>query len=398
MSKALPSLMMFLVGVGAMYIANVLITRHASIEVTAQWATLNAFMMVGGTFALFGFDQQLVREPKAAKLIAKTSVFNILIVAIFAGLVGQYLEYTPNAIVGACVVIGFAASAMSFQWWRSNLKMTAAYLSNGTWRLTFLAGVALLFVPKSVPLSSLLIGAFIIGFIFIGLLFWRVKPTITLTSIHNDIKGVKDIYFVGSSYFMAGLSLAIASYAESLVVRTLGEPADVALYFTSIILFLFPGVMFNQYVAAVVGPALRQDEARAIHLLRRYRTLLIVALFAIWPMLVAGGFLLGTLIYGSVQTPLVLAALLSLTSCVRLIYIIPSNFVGIIANKKQLREISALFLLFALMFPFMSWGFTKAGLAVIFAVAIANLINWTLRTLVGLSIVKQRFALHPSQT
>ena len=394
-SKALPSLVTFFIGVGAMYIANVLITRYAGEALVADWATLNSFMMVGGAFALFGFDQQLIREPQAAKLIARTAVFNVSLIAVLGGLIGLRFGYTPSFFVGAFVIVGFAVSALCFQWWRTNLHMTAAYMANGTWRLAFLIGVVLLFITDKAPLSQILIGAFLIGFCVLGFLFLRLKPRADLVAIHSDITKTKDVYLIGSSYFMAALSLAIASYGESLVVRTIGSTADVALYFKSLVLFLFPGVMFNQYVAAIVGPTLRQNEARAINYLRRYKLLIIGALLLIWPALIAAGYILGRLIYGSYFTPPALAALLAFTACMRLIYILPSNFVGITANKKQLRWISAAYLGFALMFPLMSWGLAEAGLAVIFAVATANLINWTLRTLAGLSIVKQRFALYP---
>ncbi len=397
-SKALPSLVTFFIGVGAMYIANVLVTRHASEALTADWATLMSFMMVGGSCALFGFDQQLIREPQAAKLIAKTAVFNVSLIAILGGLIGAKLGYTPSFFVGAFVIIGFATSALCFQWWRTNLHMTAAYLANGTWRLCFLIGIIILFLSDKASLSHILIGAFLSGFIVLAALFLRLKPRPDLVSIHSDIKNVSDVYIIGSSYFMAALSLAIASYGESLVVRTIGSTADVALYFKSLVLFLFPGVMFNQYVAAIVGPSLRQHEGRAIGLLQRYKWFIAMGLLIIWPALTAAGYVLGRLIYGEFFTPLSLAALLSLTACMRLLYVLPSNFVGITANQKQLRWISASYLGFALMFPFMAWGFVKLGVAVIIAVAVANLINWSLRTLVGLSIVRQRFALYSLQS
>ena len=394
-SKTLSSLVMFFIGVGAMYIANIIITRFATEAITAQWATLISFMMFGGAFALFGFDQQLVREPRAAKLIVKTAAVNITLTAIIGGLIGAKLGYTPNFFIGAFVIIGFAVCALSFQWWRTNLRMTAAYVSNGSWRLSFLIGVIILFTSNKSQLEHILMGAYLIGFLLIIILFFRLKPREDLIAIHSDIHTPKDIYIIGSSYFMASISLAIGAYGESLVVRTIGSTTDVALYFKSLVLFLFPGVMFNQYIAAVVGPLLRQNEKRAVSLLRKYRVFMLAALCAVWPGLIITGYILGSLLYDEHFTPLALAALLSLTSCVRLIYIIPSNFVGITANKTQLRWISAAYLGFALMFPLMSWGLAKAGLAVIFAVAIANLINWTLRTLAGLSIVKQRFALYP---
>ncbi len=393
--KALPSLVTFFLGVGALYLADVFITRSASTELIADWATLKSFMMVGGTLALFGLDQQLIREPKAARLIAKVAFFNVIAVAVLAGAVGFHFGFTPSLAIGIAAIVGFAGSALSFQWWRTNLHMTAAYIANGSWRLAFLIGVIVFFIQGKASLGTLLIGAFALGFIVIAGLFLRLKPREELTSIHSDIHRVRDIYFIGSSYFMAALSLAIAAYGENLIVRAIGTDGEVALYFKSAILFLFPGVMLNQYIAAIVGPALRQNEGRAVALLRRYRLWIIAALFLIWPALFVGGYVLGRILYGEVSTPWVLAALLSFTACTRLLYILPSTFVGIAANKKQLRIISAAYLGFALLLPVLSWGFAKAGLTVIFAVAIANLINWMLRVVAGLSIVRQRFALYP---
>lgn len=395
-SKAFPSLITFFLGVGALYLADVFITRGASVEEIAEWATLKSFMMVCGTFTLFGLDQQLIREPQASKLIAKVSIFQILIIASLAGLLGYRLGFTPSYSVGALAVAGIAFSIMAFSWWRTNLQMTAAYLSNGTWRLSFLIGI--IFLSHQFSISTILIGAFGIGLLVIAGLFIRMKPRADLSSIHRDINNIRDIYIIGSSYFMAALSLSIAAYGEHLVVRGLGTNSDVALYFNSAVLYLFPGVMFNQYVAAVVGPALRQDEGRAVTLIRKYYKWTPVAILVIWPGLMIAGSILGTLIYGEIKTPFLLMAILSFTACVRLLYIVPSSFVGITAKKKQLRNICALFLAIAIFMPFMAWGFVKLGVAVIIAVAVANLINWSLRTLVGLSIVRQRFAIYSLQS
>jgi len=85
--------------------------------------------------------------------------------------------------------------------------MTAAYMTNGTWRLAFLIGVVLLFITDKAPLSQILIGAFLIGFCVLGFLFLRLKPRADLVAIHSDITKTKDVYLIGSSYFMAALSL-----------------------------------------------------------------------------------------------------------------------------------------------------------------------------------------------
>jgi len=208
------------------------------------------------------------------------------------------------------------------------------------------------------------------------------------------VKKPRDAYIIGATYFLSGLSLAIASYGENLIVHQIGEPQDVALYFRATIVFLFPGIVLNQYLAAIAGPMVRQNEVRVITYLRKYRGWIGGALLLLWPLLILTGFILEFLIYSENTTPLALILLLTFTSCTRITYVVPSSFVGVIANKKQLQTTTALYLVCALLFPVLAVIFVKSGLSVILAVALANLVNWALRSLIGMNIVIYRMKLH----
>lgn len=392
--RILPSLLTFVSGVGALFIADILISRTGSTDTIAAWATLRSFMMVGGICAMFGMGQVLVREPAAAKLITKLFLINAAIVGLLGGIIGTYYGFVDRVWVGVIVIFGVAISNMAFQWLRSNLALTKSYIANGCWRILFMLAVLLFFTQSDMDISLLLIGAFVISTIVIAYLLYATPVLPDLKSLHSDVKKPRDAYIIGATYFLSGLSLAIASYGENLVVHQIGEPQDVALYFRATIVFLFPGIVLNQYLAAIAGPMVRQNEVRVITYLRKYRGWIGGALLLLWPLLILTGFILEFLIYSENTTPLALILLLTFTSCTRITYVVPSSFVGVIANKKQLQTTTALYLVCALLFPVLAVIFVKSGLSVILAVALANLVNWALRSLIGMNIVIYRMKLH----
>jgi O-antigen/teichoic acid export membrane protein len=386
-----PSAALFLSGVGALYIADLIISRHDDPNLVASWMSLKAFMMIASTAAVFGMDQLIVREPGAARLLVRAVVVNVVLVAVVAALLGLYLGLVPSWYVGAAVVAGFALSNVSFHFLRSNLRLAEAYVAHGTWRVLFLAGVVLFLGSVVSDAGLILVGAFILGGGVIAAVLLRPAKAAKLTSPHDDIKTVWDAYKIGGTYFLAAISLAIASYGENLVIRQIGTAEEAARYFQALVLFLLPGVMANQYLSAIIGPYIREQEARVLGLLRRYAVLAgLSILILLWPMLVVGGYVLEWLVHGQIRTPLVLAALLSLTSCIRLVYILPSSFVGMLADRKELLRASLAFLGCALLLPVLSVLFHAAGVTAMIAVAVASLVNWTLRCLVGAGLVLRR--------
>ncbi len=391
--KHAPSALVFFFGVGALYLADLIIAASGDIEAIALWATLKSFMMIASTFALFGINQLIVREPKAMHLLTWVGGLNILGVSLVLGVTGAYINLAPSILAGISVIVGFSFCNMAFQWLRSNLQVTAAFIANGSWRVLFLIGVIIFFVNGDVDIDAILIGSFVLaGFIITGLIT-RNYPKQELVSLHDDIHSVKDIYLIGSSYFLAAMSLAIASYGENLVVHQIGTTDDVAQYFRASVVFLFPGLMLNQYLATVVGLAVRQEESRVLEILRRYFWKGLCGLLFMWPILIAGGYMLEILMYGESSTPVALASLMAMASCVRFLYILPSSFVGAVANRHVLFNTSMIYLICALLLPLLSIALHFAGMAVVLSVALASLISWGFRCAVGAGLVYRRLTI-----
>jgi O-antigen/teichoic acid export membrane protein len=391
--KLAPSAFVFLSGVGALYLADLIIAAYGDVQSIALWATLKSFMMIASTFALFGINQLLVREPKAMRQLARVGGMNILGVSLVLGTVGAYFNLVPSIITGIIVIVGFSFCNMAFQWLRSNLCVTEAYVANSGWRVIFCLGILVFFLNDYLGIDTVLIGAFVVTAPFIVILLVRHNPKEGLISLHNDIRSVKDIYLLGGSYFIAALSLAIASYGENLVVHHIGTTEDVAYYFRAAVVFLFPGLMLNQYLTTVLGTVVRQEEGRVLEILRRYFWSVALGLALLWPILAICGYLLEILIYGTTQTSLAFAAILTLTSCVRLLYVLPGSFVGVIADRRTLFHASVTYLVCALLLPLLSFILHSMGFTVVLAVALASLISWSLRCIIGARLVAQRLSI-----
>ncbi len=391
--KLAPSALVFLFGVGALYLADLVIAASGDDESIALWAALKSFMMIASTFALFGINQLLVREPKAMRLLVRIGGLNVLSVSLVFGIAGAYFNMAPSILAGIVAIAGFSFCSMAFQWFRSNLQVTTAYIANGSWRVLFLLGIIFFFINGHVDIDTILIGSFVLAsFIIVGLIT-RSQSRENLVSLHDDIHSIKDIYFIGGSYFLAAISLAIASYGENLVVHQIGTSIDVAQYFRASVVFLFPGMMLNQYLTAVVGMAIRQEELRVLKALKCHFWKGLCGLLLMWPTLIAGGYMLEVLVYGEASTSIVLAALMALASCIRLLYVLPSSFVGTVANRRTLFNTSIIYLVCALLLPLLSIIFHSAGMAVVLSVALASLISWTLRCAIGTGLVYRRLAI-----
>jgi len=390
-SKVDASAFIFILGVGSFFLADALIASNGTDQEISDWALLRSFMMISSACALFGMEQLVFREPKAAPIIFKVSRVHLVSTAMIAGFLGVWLNYVSGFWIGFIVVIGFACSSLTFQWFRSILSITKAYVAYCSWRLFFFIGIAVFFIHDYSDINTIIIGAFMLSAIIILYLLATSKVRTDLVAIHSDIKTSHDVYAIGALYFMSSLSLAIASFGESLVIHSMGNVIDVALYLKAALVFLFPGVIINQYLAARLGPLIRQEESKTLGFIKAHFWKGLIGLIILFGILFGFGCIFEFLLYGEKIVPLELAILLSITSCIRLAYLLPSGFIGVVANRKQLMVTTIGYLVCALLLPLLSVMFHAIGFSVVMAVAIANLCNWVVRSLIGVKLIISRY-------
>ncbi len=389
--KLVPSALIFLSGVGSIYIAELIITRYGDAETVSRWAVLKSFMMIASTVAMFGINSLIFREPSATRILLKVGIVQVLIVSVLAGVFGVYMGWAPSMLIGASVVAGYALTNFAFQWLRSEQRLTESYIANNGWRILFLIGILGIFIYSHIDPGEILLVAFVLGGISVLALIKRPAPRMEKKSHHNDIQSILDIYKVGASFFLTNIVLAISAHGENIVVHYLGGNEDVSMYYRGLVVYLFPSVIVNQYLVAVFGVWIRENEKTFNRLIKQYARIVGFALVLfLWPLLFLGGRILEQVFYGEATTPLALAMLLSLGACVRFYYILPSSYVGVMANRKQLFHVSLWYMASALFLLVLPPIFVFLGISTVIAVALASIINWAFRSLVGTNIIRER--------
>jgi len=399
MKRYLVSILVSLFGMGSLFAADILLATHASNEALATWATLKSSLMIGAVVVLLGTEQLIVRNPESLAIVAKVVIPQSILAGIVVALLVFHLGYFSSIPTAFLCVFGIAWVNLAFQWLRSNLCIVRAYITLGAWRLIFISVciASILFSSSSLDnLEGLVVISLYLGWCIIVPVVVSAKRISDVVSHHTAFKSRVDVYRSSLLFFLASLSLSITSYGEHLLVFGLGETEDVALYFKAVTFFLMPGVFLNQYLSTVVGPWLRQNEKKGSQSLLTYKFLLLLMLFCSAPVLLIFGVIAQKLLLGEMVTPLVLAVIFTITAIVRFLYIVPSTYVGMIADRKELKRVTLYYILFAIGFLFLSELLVSIGMTVIYAVALANLINWCCRSLVGFGFVRYRMNLNRS--
>jgi hypothetical protein len=183
--------------------------------------------------------------------------------------------------------------------------------------------------------------------------------------------------------------LALAVYAEQLLVIKVGSTQDSAQYFTHATFFLFPISVINGYAGFLLGPWVRDNHDRFINVICTKWPLLLGSILAIAFLLNVIGHLGWQIMSPSIgDASFKLSLIFSLVGIVVTLYQLPSAYNGIFADIKHhdaliLAQLAALVCGF---FSFMVLD-SKYGFSVIISVSLASLVNWTLRTASGIAVI-----------
>jgi len=348
-------------------------------------------MMIGSVVALFGSEQLIFREPKSIGIILRVSFVSVLFWSLFLGIVGYHTKVLSSAVVGMVAIGGVAISELTFQWFRSAARLASAYAVFATWRVLLVLGC--LFLLEDVPggIGTIVVVAVACGSA-LGLLMiaWSNRTPHSAPIVHRDIHTISDACWLGGAFFLSSISLSIAAYGENLVVRSIGETTDVAQYFQTYVLFVSPSLILNQYLSVQIGLSIRSNEHMVISFINKYFFTLLPGFFIFMLSLLTCGYLLEATIDNGITSPLALAFLLTVSAFVRFIYILPSSFLGVAADRETLSRTAVIYLVSSALLPIVSLLLYSAGTPAAYAVAIGSLVNWSVRCLVGMRFVAQR--------
>lgn len=385
MTKIVP-FFFYLLGLGSLLFSDLLVTGFFSEEEIALWAETRSVIAISGVLCLVGLDQVLVRSPRSSSSLLRILAIQVPLLAVIVGSFFRYMGFLDSLWAAVGIAMGSAASLALFQYFRSHRLNMASQFAQQGWKVMALAAVAwMLLSDRVLPLGGLVAVLLVFSVLLSSLLLLRFPPS---RVFRQNPESASALYQIGSRFMVTSLMLALAVYAEQLVVNALGSANEAALYFTHATYFLFPASVLNGYLAFVIGPWVRDNHDRFVGLLAGKWAFILLLAVAYAAIVGVVGRLLWAVVGPSVGEPDILLQLAFLLSVVaRTLYTLPGGYIGVFGRPKEHDLLilgQVMILLFVVALFFVLWD--SDLLALVYVVALLSGLNWVLRTTLGFTI------------
>lgn len=386
-----PSLLTFLLGTGALFAADVLVGRVLPAQEVARWATLKSVLLPLAAFALFGFDQMVVREPSKWKSIRLPALAMIGTLSVVGALVCSMLGFYDRPLLLIPAAILMAACNLYFGLFRADLRFFLAQISRDGWKVLFLAGIVAMALQAELTIETLLLLALFVS-VALSVLVHAFTPSRPVRELFDEVQNFPSAIRIAFPFALVSAALAIASFGEVAVINFLGGGAIIADYFITALCFVSAMSMLNTFLSTFLGTMTRQHPERAVQwydratsTARRYWWAIPFAVLALPAATFVLGWIAHAILFPGRDLHLPWAMLMAITAGTRLSYTFISILVGALGDRGQITRTSFAYFGLAVLFPAIAYLFAAAGMEIGFAVALASVLHWLGRSVVGFS-------------
>lgn len=376
------SLIIYALGLMSLLAADFAVTKFLDPADIAMWAQVRSLVGIAGVLCTVGLDQVLVRSPQSSARILRIVAIQVPVLAAIVGTVIVALGFLSNWWVAAGLAAGSSGSLIMFQYYRSHYHPAKSQFSQQGWKIAVFAAIAAMIWQGTVwPLDRTVVILLVIcvGLAALGAFRWRPS------GLHaQDPRPKRAIYAIGSRFMVTSLFLALAIYAEQLVVGRLGTDTQSALYFTHATYFLFPISVANGYFAFKIGPWIRDNHNRFVAQVRDRIWLILVTALIYTAAVNAVGWIGWWVISPQVTGPdPMLVAVFAFACFMRTLYMLPAGYIGIFGRPRLHDLMIAGQVISAILVVGLFWLTYGPVWGLLHAVAIASALNWALRSLVA---------------
>ena len=315
-------------GLASLFFSDILVTKIYSNHSITIWAEVRSLVGLSGIACLIGLDQVFIRSPQSSGLLLRLLIVQILLLSIPVGALTWWAGYIRNWFFASLLAIGSAGSLVLFHYYRAHHQLVKSQLSQQGWKiLTFLTILFITFAQIDVALDKIVVGLLLLSVFSAGVSVLRYPPSL----IHpQNPEHPSTLYAIGVRFMITSLLLAIAVYAEQLVVNRLGTPYQGARYFTHVTYFLFPISAINGYFAFLIGPWIRENHDRFITFLHRRSVLIFWGTIFYASLVHCIGWIGWLVVAPAVGKPDPILQTVLLITCITLtLYVIPSTYNGV---------------------------------------------------------------------
>lgn len=381
--------LIYLGGIGALMLADVLASSALEIADVAVWSRVRAINGILAVVCLLGLDQFLLRHPEEVRRVRGILFVQIPLASVAAALIGH--AFSQPVLMMILIATFSSVSIAVSQFHRGRGRLLAAQMSAQSWKMIFLAGIGYYAWSKSgIGFENLIVICAIISLIVIFLFSLIGKNYSHAREGGRGVDGLGTVYGISLRLMAISTLTTLSIYLEQLLVNGLGSDHDAAVYFTHATYFLFSASLINGYLSFLAIPWAKSNVEKFENIMSKWmgRTMLAAAVYVVFVQGAASiAWHILTPAVGEIDFPILIA--FSISAWSRTIYTYPSAFFGAFGEKDQYTTVTAryaLSLLIAGALFLVLW--VAAGLSLVHAVAWASTSNWLLRTFIGIRLVR----------
>ena len=378
----------YCIGLGSLLLTDMLVSASLTEMEIESWANFRSLTGIVSVLPVVGLDQVLFRNPESSAQLLRILLVQIPVVSLCVGIVIFWLGLVTDWWVGAALAVGSASCLVCFQYYRALNRKLLSQLAHQGWKFVVLVVIGSVVITQT-QTDIMLIGVtilFVVGITMVVTIAHSPPSRYYSTATQTR---VTEHYAIGIRFLITSLLLALSIYAEQLVVIRFATEFDAAKYFSSAVYFLFIPIFLNGYLAFLLGPWLRDRHDIFIRLLKRRIYFIIVglAIYAVAMNLV--GWALWQMISPSVgEVDFGLQVLFLLISYVRSLYLLPSGYIGLFGERRDHTRLILMQCVVIVPVICLYYFLTFLGMDIVYAVASASALNWTLRTFAGYFTIK----------
>ncbi|MBK6618515.1 MAG: hypothetical protein IT528_07525 [Nitrosomonas sp.] len=383
----LHSSFIYLSGLASLLLADVLITKALSAESIARWAEVRALVGISGVVCLVGLEQVLVRSRQSSSLLLRLIALQVPVLALGVGTLVWWLGFLGHWATAVLLAMASAGTMTFLQYFRSHHQRFPAQIAEQGWKiLVFIAILLFILTDTQLPLDTLVVAIMLMMVILSAIMLWRLPPSHLFPQAPEPRS---TLYAIGIRFMVTSLLLALAVYAEQLVVNGLGTAEEGASYFTHATFFLFPISLANGYLAFLIGPWVRDNHDQFMSFLRSRGWLIGFGAVAYAAVVHGIGWVGWTIVSPAAgESDPILRVVFFLVCIARTLYTFPSAYVGVFGQPHQhdLLIMGQLVILVAVAVGFF-FMYQGSIVQLVYIVAIMSAANWVLRTALGFGVL-----------
>lgn len=383
--KIFPSLIIYILGMVAFLLSDIFVVKFISdAQAVANWAFIKAVLMLASVVAVFGAEQSILRYPQnflsCLKKISIRTIFYTVIIATFL----YFFSQVKSFIFWFFSILGLSITIILYSALRTSLNSFLALLSQNLWKILIFIIIVLGSTLGFLNIPLIFLSAIYFSVFILFLILLKNKDWLEYYKNHKDEK-VEDRYFFSISNFfiISALTLNISISFEQLTLNILGLTKESALYLAHTSALMPVVLILNGFLSFYLGPYVKNNINK---LDKNKLSKLILAIF-ISSLFLSGlslsiGYFFFNYFYSTYDFNIFISVSVLLVCVLRMLYIIPSSFVGVVGRDDLTKKYIILNLISILLGVLFVFLLAKEN--IFYFILVVAILNWLFR--VGLGI------------